>query len=367
MSARDADLTGAHYPGRWWHRLDDGRIQCDLCPRDCRLHEGQRGACFVRARVGDAMVLTTYGRSSGFCVDPIEKKPLNHFLPGSAVLSFGTAGCNLACKFCQNWDISKSRDMDRLMDAATPEAIARAAVEAGCRSVAFTYNDPVIFAEYAMDAADACREAGVLTVAVTAGYISPGPRREFYAKMDAANVDLKGFTDEFYVRLTGAKLAPVLDTLVYLRHETDTWFEITTLLIPGKNDSDAELAAMSAWIRRELGPEVPLHFTAFHPDFKMRDIAPTPPSTLTRARHIAMDAGLDYVYTGNVHDRVGGTTFCPGCKTALIERDWHRIDAYRLGPDGRCPGCGTQVPGRFEAFDARRQFGRRRIPVALSR
>jgi pyruvate formate lyase activating enzyme len=367
LSARDRDLEGTHHPGRWWHRLDDGRIQCDLCPRDCRLHEGQRGACFVRARIGDQMVLTTYGRSSGFCVDPIEKKPLSHFLPGSAVLSFGTAGCNLACKFCQNWDISKSRDMDRLMDAATPDAIARAAVESGCRSVAFTYNDPVIFAEYAMDAADACREAGVQTVAVTAGYISPEPRRDFYAKMDAANVDLKGFTDEFYVKLTGARLAPVLDTLAYLKHETGVWFEITTLLIPGKNDSDAELTAMSKWIQRELGADVPLHFTAFHPDFKMTDIGPTPGSTLTRARHIAMAEGLHYVYTGNVHDRTGGTTFCPSCQSALIERDWHRIEAYRLTDEGRCPGCGTQIPGRFERFDAKRQFGRRRIPVSLSR
>jgi pyruvate formate lyase activating enzyme len=368
MTARVPDeIEGSRHPGRWWHRLDDGRIQCDLCPRDCRLHEGQRGACFVRARVGDAMVLTTYGRSSGFCVDPIEKKPLNHFLPGSAVLSFGTAGCNLACKFCQNWDISKSRDMDRLMDTASPEAIARAAVECGARSVAFTYNDPVIFAEYAMDAADACREAGILTVAVTAGYISPQPRREFYAKMDAANVDLKGFTDEFYVKLTGARLAPVLDTLVYLRHETAVWFEITTLLIPGKNDSDAELTAMSEWIHRELGPDVPLHFTAFHPDFKMTDLPPTPPATLSRARRIALDAGLHYVYTGNVHDRAGGTTSCPHCETALIERDWYRIHAYRVTAEGTCPQCHASIPGRFEAFDRKRQFGPRRIPVAIGR
>jgi pyruvate formate lyase activating enzyme len=368
VTARVAhDLREAHHPGRWWHRLDDGRVQCDLCPRDCRLHEGQRGACFVRARVGDAMVLTTYGRSSGFCADPIEKKPLNHFLPGSAVLSFGTAGCNLACKFCQNWDISKSRDMDRLMDEASPEAIARAAARSGCRSVAFTYNDPVIFAEYAMDTADACRAAGILTVAVTAGYISPEPRREFYAKMDAANVDLKAFTDEFYVKLTGARLAPVLDTLAYLVHETDVWLEITTLLIPGKNDSAEEARAMSRWIRRELGADVPLHFTAFHPDFKMTDLPPTPPATLTRARRIAIEEGLNYVYTGNVHDPEGGTTFCPGCGGRLIERDWHRIDAYRLTAEGRCPDCGVQVPGRFEAFDPKGQFGRKRIPLAIGR
>ena len=368
MTARVSDaLEGPLHPGRWWHRLDDGRIQCDLCPRECRLHEGQRGACFVRARSGDAMVLTTYGRSSGFCVDPIEKKPLNHFLPGSAVLSFGTAGCNLACKFCQNWDISKSRDMDRLMDRASPEAIARAAVQTNCASVAFTYNDPVIFAEYAMDAADACREVGIRTVAVTAGYISPAARREFYAKMDAANVDLKGFTDEFYVKLTGAHLNPVLDTLAYLRHETKVWLEITTLLIPGRNDSDAEIRDESRWIYRELGPDVPVHFTAFHPDFKMTDIPATPAASVARARRIAMDEGLNHVYTGNVHDREGGTTFCPSCHAALIERDWHHIGAYRLTDDGHCPDCGTAIAGRFARFEPRSQFGRRRIPVVISR
>ncbi|KAB2963095.1 AmmeMemoRadiSam system radical SAM enzyme, partial [Zoogloea sp.] len=262
------------HPARYWHALDDGRIQCDLCPRDCRLHEGQRGACFVRQMEGGAMVLTTYGRSSGFCIDPIEKKPLNHFYPGSSVLSFGTAGCNLACKFCQNWDISKSRDMDRLMDAASPSQIAGAAARHGCRSVAFTYNDPVIFAEYAIDTAAECRTRGIASVAVTAGYIHAVPRRDFYAAMDAANVDLKAFTDDFYVHQTGSHLAPVLDTLLYLRHETTVWFEITTLLIPGLNDSDAELAALTRWVADELGPDVPLHFTAFHPDYKLDSLPP---------------------------------------------------------------------------------------------
>ncbi len=353
------------HPGRWWHMLDDGRMQCDLCPRDCRLHEGQRGACFVRQRVGDAMVLTTYGRSSGFCIDPIEKKPLNHFYPGSSILSFGTAGCNLACKFCQNWDISKSRDMDRLMDEASPEAIARAAAERGAKSVAFTYNDPVIFAEYAMDVADACHERGIQTVAVTAGYMHDAPRREFYAKMDAANVDLKAFTDEFYVKLCGAHLQPVLDTLVYLKHETGVWFEITTLLIPGKNDSTEEITAECRWIRKELGPDVPLHFSAFHPDYKMGDISATPAATLTRAREIALGEGLNYVYTGNVHDEKGGSTWCPACHAPLILRDWYRIDDYRVTPDGHCPDCHTPIAGRFETF--RRAFGPRRIPITLHR
>ena len=358
-------IPESHTPARWWHALPDGRIQCDLCPRDCKLHEGQRGLCFVRKMEGGQMVLTTYGRSSGFCVDPIEKKPLNHFYPGSSVFSFGTAGCNLACKFCQNWDISKSRETDTMVDQAMPDEIAAAAEQSGCRSVAFTYNDPVIFAEYAMDVADACRARGIKTVAVTAGYIHDAPRREFYSKMDAANIDLKAFTDEFYVKLTGAHLQPVLDTLIYLKRETDVWFEITTLLIPDQNDSDAELSAMSQWILRELGPDVPLHFSAFHPDWKMQDVPPTPAATLTRARDIALKAGLHYVYTGNVHDTSGGTTSCPGCHKPLIVRDWYRIEQYSLTPEGHCPHCGAGIAGRFGAFS--HPFGNRRIPIAMHR
>ncbi len=351
------------HPARYWHFLDDGRLQCDLCPRDCRLHEGQRGACFVRQRVGAGMVLTTYGRSSGFCIDPIEKKPLNHFYPGSSVLSFGTAGCNLACKFCQNWDISKSRSMDRLMDAAAPDEIARAAAYHGCRSVAFTYNDPVIFAEYAIDTALACRALGIASVAVTAGYMHAAPRRDFYAEMDAANVDLKAFTEDFYVHQTGAHLAPVLDTLLYLHHETQVWLEITTLLIPGLNDSDSELAALSRWICDELGPDVPLHFTAFHPDYKLDTLPPTPPATLTRARKIARAAGLHHVYTGNVRDLDGGSTRCPSCDGLLIERDGYRILAYRLDASGACTGCGHRLAGRFGSFAS--AFGARRVPVHI--
>ena len=350
------------YPGRYWHAIEDGRIQCDLCPRDCKLREGQRGACFVRQRLGNEIVLTTYGRSSGFCIDPIEKKPLHHFLPGSGVLSFGTAGCNLACKFCQNWDISKATDMDRLMDRASPEEIAQAARNSGCESVAFTYNDPVVFAEYAMDVADACHQFGIKTVAVTAGYMHDEPRRDFYAKMDAANVDLKAFTDEFYFKLTGAHLEPVLDTLVYLRHETDVWFEITTLLIPGMNDSDGEILAMSDWILENLGNEVPLHFTAFHPDHKLKDIVSTPQDTLIRARRIAQTAGLKFVYTGNVHDTDGGTTACPSCRAPLIVRDWHELLDYRIS-EGLCPDCGAKIPGKFGKSAG--GFGSRRIPIRI--
>jgi len=352
------------HPGRWWHALDDGRIQCDLCPRDCKLHEGQRGACFVRKMQDGKMVLTTYGRSSGFCVDPIEKKPLNQFYPGTSVLSFGTAGCNLACKFCQNWDISKSREMDTLMDQATPQMIADSALRLGCKSVAFTYNDPVIFAEYALDVADACHAKGVKTVAVTAGYIHPEPRREFYAKMDAANVDLKAFTEDFYFKLTGAHLQPVLDTLVYLAKETDVWTEITTLLIPGKNDSDGEIEAECNWIAQNLGRDVPLHFTAFHPDWKMRDVPATPAATLKRARETALRAGLRYVYTGNVHDEEGGTTDCPACGEAVIVRDWYEIRAYHLTDEGACAFCGHKLAGRYGKFG--KPFGARRIPVRLA-
>ena len=356
-------VAESEHPGRWWHALDDGRIQCDLCPRDCKLHEGQRGSCFVRKMSGGRMVLTSYGRSSGFCIDPIEKKPLNHFYPGSSVLSFGTAGCNLACKFCQNWDISKSREMDRLMDAATPTAIAVAASEHACRSVAFTYNDPVIFAEYALDTADACHERGLQAVAVSAGFMHAEPRREFYAKMDAANIDLKAFSEDFYVKLCGGHLKDVLATLAYVHHETDCWLEITTLLIPGHNNGDAEISAMSRWLATELGPEVPLHFSAFHPDYKLLDAPPTPPATLSRARTIALDAGLRYVYTGNVHDRLGGTTFCPQCQRAVIERDWYQILGYQLDDLGRCRHCGGAVAGRFAKFG--KPFGAQRIPVRL--
>ena len=350
-------------PGRYWRALDDGRIQCEVCPRLCKLHEGQRGLCFVRARQDDRIVLTTHGRSSGFCIDPIEKKPLNHFLPGTPVLSFGTAGCNLTCKFCQNWDISKARELDRLQDLASPEAIAEAAVRSGCRSVAFTYNDPVIFLEYAVDVADACRDRGVKTVAVSAGYICAEPRVEFFSKMDAANIDLKAFTEAFYKGLCTARLAPVLDTLEYLKHETGVWFEITTLLIPGENDDPVEIEALSRWVMERLGPDVPLHFTAFHPDWKMLDKPPTPPATLRMARRIARDVGLRYVFTGNTHDPPGQATYCHGCGGTLVGRDWYDLTAWNLTDDGHCRACGTRCAGVFDGAPGR--WGRRRLPISV--
>jgi len=363
MSRLDAKDPPRDWPTRYWHRLDDGRIQCDLCPRFCQLHEGQQGLCFVRARHHDQIVLTTYGRSSGFCIDPIEKKPLNHFLPGTPTLSFGTAGCNLSCRFCQNWDISKSREADTLADVAPPDLIARTAKRLGCRSVAFTYNDPVIFHEYAIDTAQACRAQGIHTVAVTAGYVCEEPRREFYRYIDAANVDLKAFTDRFYHQVTGAHLQSVLDTLRYLKHETQVWFEITALLIPGENDSDGEIDALTRWVVNDLGPDVPIHFTAFHPDYRMLDRPSTPPETLTRARGIALGNGIRYAYTGNVHDVEGGTTSCHQCGRVVIGRDGYELTEWNLIDEGQCRFCGARCPGVFEASPGR--WGARRLPVSL--
>jgi pyruvate formate lyase activating enzyme len=365
MVARtDQREAAAGFPARYWHRLTDGRLQCDLCPRSCRLREGQRGMCFVRACRGGRLELMTYGRSSGFCVDPIEKKPLHHFLPGTPVLSFGTAGCNLACKFCQNWNISKSRENDTLADAATPDHVAATAHSLGCRSVAFTYNDPVIFLEYAVDVAKSCHARGIRTVAVTAGAICPEPRAELLAHMDAANVDLKAFSDDFYRTVCGGWLQPVLETLEHIHHHTDVWLEITTLLIPGLNDSTGEIDAMTGWIAGHLGPEVPLHFTAFRPAWRMLDRPATPPATLHRARRIAIDNGLHHVYTGNVRDREGASTFCPMCVRRVIERDGYDLLAWNLTDEGRCRFCGSRCAGVFEGPPGR--WGGRYLPVRMA-
>ncbi len=335
--------------GKWWATLPDGRVQCNLCPRHCKLRDGQRGFCFVRQNIGGELVLDTYGRSSGFAIDPIEKKPLNHFLPGTSVFSFGTAGCNLACKFCQNWTISTSREFDSLGQEASPTQIALSAHSLGCASVAFTYNDPIIFAEYAMDSANECLKHGINPVAVTAGYISPEARGDFFSPMRAANVDLKGFTDEFYRKVTGARLQTVLDTIEHV-NASDCWLGITTLLIPGKNDDEGEIREMSQWIVETLGPDVPHHFSAFHPSHRMRDVPPTPPSTLRKAREIAMGEGENYVYTGNIHDPGGQSTICPGCSLTVVCRDRYRVTENVLvnnGHDGggACPRCRTVIPG----------------------
>jgi pyruvate formate lyase activating enzyme len=364
MSDIPLDADQVTTPTQFWHLLDDGRVECDLCPRRCKLREGQRGLCFVRARQHDEIVLTTYGRSSGFCIDPIEKKPLNHFLPGTPVLSFGTAGCNLACKFCQNWDISKSRENDTLASQASPEQIAQAASMHQCRSVAYTYNDPVIFMEYAIDIAQACHEQDIMSVAVTAGYIEEKPREQFFRHMDAANVDLKAFTEDFYYKLTGAHLQPVLETLQYLKHETDVWLETTTLIIPGENDSVAEIEEMTQWVVEQLGPDVPMHFTAFHPDWKMRDKPPTPHQTLIEAVRIARQNGVNYAYAGNVHDVYYGSTWCHHCGELLIERDWYRLGQWNLTDDGCCTHCGTRCAGVFDGPAG--SWGDKRQPIQIA-
>ncbi|MEG3618954.1 AmmeMemoRadiSam system radical SAM enzyme [Magnetovibrio sp. PR-2] len=396
---------------QYWKQLDDGRIECTVCPRRCKLHDGQFGLCSVRGAANGQIYLMSYGDASGFCIDPIEKKPLNHFLPGTPILSFGQVGCNLTCRFCQNytisktkssalqadmeslqkgrhtvhtqngrefvhleqgdmtskssqnWDISKSRQFDTLMAKASPERIAERALEAGCRSVAFTYNDPVIFLEYAVDTAKACHDLGLKTVAVTAGYIGGDARREFFSHMDAANVDLKCFTEDFYQKLCTARLSDVLETLVYLKHETDVWFELTTLLIPGQNDSDEELDAMTKWVVAELGPDVPMHFTAFHPDWKMRDIARTPHATLTKARAIALKNGVQYAYVGNVHDLAQESTYCHACGETLIGRDWYELSTWNVTDTGDCRACGTTLAGVFDGPPG--TWGAKRLPLSL--
>jgi pyruvate formate lyase activating enzyme len=351
-------------PTQYWHLLDDARVQCDLCPRFCKLHLGQRGLCFVRQNLDQQVVLTSYGRSSGFAIDPIEKKPLNHFLPGTPVFSFGTAGCNLACKFCQNWDISKSREMDTLMSHASPEAIAKAALQHNCSSVAYTYNDPVIFHEYAIDTAKACRELGIKSVAVSAGYVCAEPRAEFYQWMDAANIDLKAFSEDFYHKITGGHLQAVLETLLYLKHETPVWFELTTLIIPGENDSEAELQAMTQWVVENLGPDVPMHFTAFHPDWKMTDKPRTPNASLLKARNIALNNGVRYAYVGNVHDKAAESTYCHQCGELLIGRDWYVLSDWHLDAAGKCQFCGTTCAGYFQALPG--DWGAKRLAVRLT-
>jgi pyruvate formate lyase activating enzyme len=347
----------------FWHPLENGKIQCDLCPRFCQLSEGQRGLCFVRARSNNTMVLTTYGRSSGFCVDPIEKKPLNHFLPGTPVLSFGTAGCNLTCKFCQNWDISKSREMDKLANRAGPELIAQAALQTGSRSVAYTYNDPVIFLEYALDTALACREKGVRSVAVTAGYITPKAAEKFFSVMDAANVDLKAFSENFYKKLASGSLQPVLETLEYLKKETSVWFELTTLLIPGQNDSEKELTEMTQWVVERLGPDVPMHFSAFHPAWKMGSTPATSQEILVRARRIALASGVRYAYTGNISNRACESSYCHHCGELVIDRDRYVLGGWHLTSDGHCKKCGTPFPGVFEATPG--SWGSKRVQVRM--
>jgi pyruvate formate lyase activating enzyme len=336
------------HEARYWEPAGEGKVLCTLCPRECRIGEGQSGFCYIRQNRGGRLVTTGWGRTTGFAVDPIEKKPLNHYRPGSTVLSFGTAGCNLGCRFCQNWDISKARLVEAAAeDAWTPERVVDLAFRVRSPGLAFTYNDPIIWAEYAIDVAKEAHARGLFTTFVTNGYVSKAAREEIFPHMDAANVDLKAFTEAFYAKTTLSHLAPVLDTLEWLAKETSCWVEVTNLVIPGLNDAEDELRRLSEWVLGHMGPDVPLHFTAFHPDYKMLDRPRTPSRTLTRARELALSAGLRYVYTGNVHDREGGTTFCPSCGAKVIERDWFAIRAVRMKA-GACAACGTRIAGHFE-------------------
>lgn len=336
-----------YHPAMWWEKADNGKLLCTLCPRYCTIGEGQAGFCYIRQNINGKLYSIGYGRPTGFAIDPVEKKPLNHFLPGSDILSFGTAGCNLGCKFCQNWSTSKAKiDNVRSLEASPEEVIALAGKH-HTPSIAFTYNDPVIFGEYVIDISRIAREEGIKSVMVTAGYIDKEARKDVYKYIDAANVDLKAFTENFYAKLTSSHLDDVLNTLIWLRKETNVWFEITTLLIPGENDSVEEIKQMCEWILQNLGDDVPLHFTAFHPDFKMTNKPRTPGTTLTSARQTALKLGIKYCYVGNVHDAVGQNTYCPNCKKTLITRDWHSVLSNQLAGN-LCPYCSTSIAGFFK-------------------
>lgn len=340
IDAKDLKLAN------WWEPAEKNKILCTLCPRYCKIGEGQPGFCYIRQNHGGKLYTLGYGNPTGFAIDPIEKKPLNHFHPGSSILSFGTAGCNLGCKFCQNWSISKAKLDDSNSLSASPEDVVKLAKQYKAPSIAYTYNDPTIFGEYVIDISKIAREEKINSVMVTAGYIDKKARKDVYKYIDAANVDLKGFTERFYNKVTFSSLKDVLDTLVWLKNETGIWFEITTLLIPGENDSTEEIQNECDWILNNLGDSVPLHFTAFHPDFKMRNINHTPKSTLKTAREIALKSGIKFCYVGNIHNSEGQTTYCPNCKTALIKRDWHSVYSNEIA-DGKCYKCNQVIPGVF--------------------
>jgi pyruvate formate lyase activating enzyme len=337
--------TATLHEGRWWENTASGKIHCYLCPRHCHIGDGQSGFCFIRINRGGKLYNLGYASPAAIQMDPIEKKPLNHFLPGTTVFSMGTAGCNMGCFFCQNWDISKSKH-DQVHSSYLPaEDVVLLAIRYGSPSIAFTYNEPTIWGEYVVDICAAAKEHGLNTVMVTNGYITYEAFHDIYDHIDAANVDLKAFTEDFYGKLTLTHLQPVLETLQWLKNETNVWFEITNLIIPTLNDDPKETRKLTEWIVNNLGPDVPLHFTAFHPDFKLRDKPNTPPSTLHQAREIAREVGLHYVYEGNIFSD-GAHTLCPGCGMTLIRRSWHDVLVNRL-KDGKCPQCGYAIAGRW--------------------
>jgi pyruvate formate lyase activating enzyme len=333
------------HEARWWETEPNGKVHCYLCPRHCHIGEGQAGFCFIRANEGGKLYSLGYAHPAALQIDPIEKKPLNHFLPGTRVFSMGTAGCNMGCFFCQNWDISKSRSDQVHSSHMPPEDVVQLAIRSGCPSIAFTYNEPTIWGEYVIDICAAAKEYGINTVMVSNGYITYDSFHDIYDHIDAANIDLKAFTESFYGRVTLTHLQPVLETLQWLKNETNVWFELTNLMIPTLNDDPTETRKLAEWVLKHLGPDVPLHFTAFHPDFKLRDKPKTPPETLHNARAVAQDVGLHYVYEGNISSD-GAHTSCSSCGTLLIRRSWHHVEENRL-KDGACPNCGLAIPGRW--------------------
>ncbi|MBF0360169.1 MAG: AmmeMemoRadiSam system radical SAM enzyme [Oligoflexia bacterium] len=349
------------------NRNEKQLVVCKLCPRECEIREGGHGVCFVRGVIGGELRSFAYGVSSGMCIDPIEKKPLYHFYPGSGVLSIGTIGCNLLCKFCQNWSISRSKDLSMMSAKATAADVVAVAENYGLKSIAYTYNEPTVFIEYAKDIAEVARASGIHSVAVTAGFINAKPREDFFKLMDAANVDLKGFNSDFYSKVIGAKLESVLDTLKYIREETNVWLEITNLLIPGVNDRESDIHAMCEWIVSNLGEHIPLHFSAFHPDWHMDDVPATPLKLLLRAKEIALLKGLRYVYLGNVRCKNNSTTICHQCSEVLIEREGYVVDKkfwkIKENVEGKsvCAKCGEVVAGFFDKLPA--DWGNKRIPI----
>lgn len=337
--------TEGFYPAKYYEKLSGKIVQCNLCPNRCILSEGQIGLCKARKNIDGELYSMTYGKVSSVHVDPIEKKPFFHVLPGSKAFSIATTGCNLRCSFCQNWQISQVFSWEAQTQEATPEQVVEAAVQSRAESIAFTYNEPIIFYEYMLDIAKLAKQQGLKTVVVSAGYINPEPLRELLPYLDAYKVDLKAYKESFYQKLTGGHLAPILETMKIIK-QSGTWLEIVNLLIPGENDSEEEIREMAKWIKENVGDEVPLHFSAFHPMYKLQNLPPTPPETVIKAREIAMEEGLKYVYVGNISYPEGESTYCPESGEVAIERKSYFILSNNL-KNGQCP-TGEKIPGVWE-------------------
>ncbi len=327
----------------YFRALNTGAVQCELCPRQCRVSKGQRGFCRVRENRDGKYYSLVYGNPCAIHLDPIEKKPFFHVLPATTSFSLATAGCNFQCKFCQNWEISQSSPEDLYNYEVSPETVVKKAGEAGARSVAYTYVEPTVFYEYMVDIGLLAKKRGLLNVCHSNGFINPEPLRNLCKVMDAANVDLKGFRDDFYAEICGGQLQPVLESLKIYK-QSKVHLEITNLVIPTKNDDLAILNEMCSWIKEELGADTPIHFSRFYPLYKLKNLPPTPVSTLEKARMAALSAGLEYVYIGNVPGHEGENTFCPKCKKVVIKRSGYIVGEVNL-KEGKCKYCGKPIPG----------------------